>query len=96
MIESTWEVVKDILERLNGVLANRPYLAGAEFSLVDIWTMPWFASVIRARGEVEALEPFASLRDWWLRVSKRPAWVRTAEIMTEAFSAFGATQNVSY
>jgi glutathione S-transferase len=82
--------MKDVLERLNSILADRPYLAGAEFSLVDIWTMPWFASVVRVRGEAEVLGSFAFLRDWWLRVTMRPAWIKTAEIMQEAFQVFEA------
>jgi glutathione S-transferase len=85
VVESSWETLKDILERMNSIMTDRPYLAGAEFSLVDIWTMPWFASVDRVRGEAEVLRSFPCLRDWWLRVSRRPAWLKTAEMMQEAF-----------
>jgi glutathione S-transferase len=59
------------LGRFDALLAERPYLSGAEYGLADIALVPWF---LRARDVLGVeLDGFPSLVDWLARLEKRPA-----------------------
>jgi glutathione S-transferase len=59
------------LDELDGVLDGRAYLAGDEYSLVDIAYVPW---VLRARELLGVeLEPWPSVEGWLARLAERPA-----------------------
>ncbi len=56
---------------LDGVLADRPYLAGNEFSVADITA---FAGLIFAGfADITVPQDCANLKDWHTRVSARPS-----------------------
>ncbi|MFD1156832.1 glutathione S-transferase family protein [Roseovarius aestuarii] len=56
---------------LDGVLADRPYLAGNEFSVADITA---FAGLIFAGfADITVPQDCANLKDWHMRVSARPS-----------------------
>ena len=63
--------------RVFGVLDQRlriqPYLAGEEFSLADLFIMPYHFHLSHAK-EVETMEAHPHLMAWWNRVSARPSW----------------------
>ena len=59
------------LGRLDGLLAEQPYLSGAEYGLADIALVPW---VLRARDVLGVeLDGFLALTDWLARLEQRPA-----------------------
>lgn len=59
------------LGRLDAMLAERPYLGGAEYGLADIAYVPW---LLRARDMLGVdLGGFPSLADWLTRLEQRPA-----------------------
>ncbi|MFZ0343242.1 MAG: glutathione S-transferase family protein [Gaiellaceae bacterium] len=59
------------LGRFDALLAERPYLSGAEYGLADIALVPW---VLRAREMLGVeLDGFPSLADWLARLEQRPA-----------------------
>jgi len=59
------------LRRFDGLLAEHPYLGGAEYSLADIAFVPW---VLRARDMLGIdFEPYPALAAWLARLEERPA-----------------------
>lgn len=84
-IQGLWNELKDILKRLDGVLSGRTYLAGAEFTLVDVWSMPWVSQLVDLKGAGIIFADSPHLQNWWKRVSARPAWIEAAKLMNEAF-----------
>ena len=58
---------------LDGVLAGREWLAGADYSIADIAAWTW---IERHEMHGIALDPWPSLSDWLARVAARPATVK--------------------
>jgi glutathione S-transferase len=68
--EQSLTVVQDLL-------ANRPYLAGEQLSLADLYLVPIYDYFART-GEGEAMLPkFAALQTWWTGVGKRESVTST-------------------
>lgn len=67
--------------RIYGVLdtrlADRPWLAGDEYSIADIATYPWIA---RHDWQGMDLKRFPAVRDWYERIGARPAVQRGMEV----------------
>ena len=67
------------LRRFDAMLAEQPYLAGAEYSLADIAFVPW---VIRARDMLGVdFAPYPALAAWLERLEERPAIAAEAGIV---------------
>ena len=67
------------LGRFDGMLAEQPYLGGAEYSLADIAFVPW---VLRARDMLGVdFEPYPALAAWVERLLERPAVAAEAGIV---------------
>lgn len=78
-----------VLQHYENVLSHSKYLAGnvsyvclsnripvkgsQQFSLVDIYHIPWFQFLSRLELQDEITKR-PSLSAWWTRVSNRPAW----------------------
>ena len=73
-----------LLEVLNRQLANRAYVLGDEFTLVDIAMYPWARSYPWARVSVDGLD---HLREWFERMDARPA-TQKAITIPKPFPAF--------
>ncbi|KEF54580.1 uncharacterized protein A1O9_09022 [Exophiala aquamarina CBS 119918] len=89
VVDASWLSVEESLHILNDRLAHQPYLAGESFSLVDIWTMPWFAQLLRVKGRAETLGPHSNIQFWWNKVTERPAWKKARDLMEEACRVLG-------
>jgi glutathione S-transferase len=67
------------LARFDSLLAEQPYLGGAEYGLADIALVPW---LLRARDMLGVeLDGFASLAGWLARLEERPAIAAEAGIV---------------
>jgi glutathione S-transferase len=68
-----------VLGRFDSMLAERPYLGGAEYGLADIAYVPW---LMRAR-DMLGVDPggFPALADWLARLEERPAIAAEAGIV---------------
>jgi glutathione S-transferase len=67
------------LRRFDAMLAEQPYLGGAEYSLADIAFVPW---VMRARDMLGVdFEPYPALAAWLARLEERPAIAAEADIV---------------
>jgi glutathione S-transferase len=68
-----------VLRRFEAMLAEKPYLGGAEYGLADIALVPWF---LRARDMLGVeLDAFPALVDWLARLEQRPAIAAEAGIV---------------
>ena len=57
--------------RFDTLLAEQPYLSGAEYGLADIALIPWF---LRARDMLGVeFDGFSAVSDWLARLEQRPA-----------------------
>jgi glutathione S-transferase len=61
------------------MLAEQPYLGGAEYSHADIAFVPW---VLRARDMLGVdFEPYPALAAWLERLEERPAIAAEVEVL---------------
>ncbi|KEZ44982.1 hypothetical protein SAPIO_CDS2368 [Scedosporium apiospermum] len=65
--------LSDTLDHYERVLATRQYLASNDFSLIDLYHLPWipFLSKLGLEGEISSRP---NLEAWWKRASSRPSW----------------------
>jgi len=61
------------LDILNEHLSKNEYLAGSEFSLADIFAMPYLQLLFLA-PEKSLVESRPNILAWWHRISTRPSW----------------------
>jgi glutathione S-transferase len=74
-----FEEFDEALRRFDAMLAEQPYLAGAEYSLADIAYVPW---ILRARDMLDVdFEPYPALTAWLARLEERPAIAAEAGIV---------------
>ena len=67
------------LGRFDALLAERPYLSGAEYGLADIALVPWF---LRARDMLGVeYDSFPAISDWLARLEQRPSIAAEAGIV---------------
>ncbi|KAI8410933.1 hypothetical protein FOFC_07527 [Fusarium oxysporum] len=74
----------DGLKAMDGILSSRKYLGGSDFTLVEIWMMPWVSQLIDLEGADVLFDGAPHLREWWERVSVRPVWQEARKLMDEA------------
>ena len=67
----------DVLDRQ---LANRPYIAGEDYTIADIAIWSWYGNLALGRqygaGEFLDVEAYGHVQDWAKRIDARPAVVR--------------------
>ncbi|RZM79614.1 glutathione S-transferase family protein [Leptolyngbya iicbica] len=73
-----------LLEVLDKQLADKPYILGDEFTIVDIATYPWVRSYPWAKVSVDGLDNFQA---WCDRIDARPA-TQKAVTIPKPFPAF--------
>ena len=61
-------------------LAERPYLAGAEYTIADIATFPWLRS---HKWQGQELERFPNLKRWFDEIAARPAVERGLAVLSD-------------
>ncbi len=69
--------VKRQLDVLDRNLAERPYLAGDEYTIADMATYPWYGGLVEGKlyeaGEFLEVESYTHVRRWSAEVGERPA-----------------------
>jgi glutathione S-transferase len=63
------------LDIMDAHLAKNTYLAGEQFSLADVFYIPYFNLALQT-PEKEILTGRPNIAAWWKRVSERPSWVK--------------------
>ncbi|KAF5542821.1 zinc finger MSN2 [Fusarium phyllophilum] len=82
-----------VLEHYEKVLSQRDYLAGNQFSLVDIYNIPWFQFLPNLELQDEITKR-PSLRAWWKRVSNRSTWKDLTAHIIKAVQVFNVLEIV--
>ena len=72
----------DETARLYGVLdrrlADRPFVAGADYSIADMAIYPW---IVSHKWQSQRLEDFPHVQRWFNSIKERPATVRAYELV---------------
>jgi GST-like protein len=55
---------------LNNRLADRPWLAGTEYTIADMICYPW---TVNHKGQGQDLDEFKYVKRWFEEIAKRPA-----------------------
>jgi GST-like protein len=71
-----------LLQVLEDRLTKFPYIAGSEYTIVDIAHFPWVdcLGTFYKAGEELGLADFPRVQDWLARCKSRPAWQRGARV----------------
>ena len=76
--------VKRQLDVLDRLLATRPYLAGAHYSIADIAAWPWYGALAKGQlygaGEFLAVQDYRHVIGWADRIAQRPAAQRGRKV----------------
>ncbi|CZR43956.1 putative glutathione S-transferase [Fusarium proliferatum ET1] len=87
-MEDIWNGLSNDLKAIDEILSTRKYLAGPDFTLADVWSMPWVFTLIDLKGGPDGLfSDLPHLKRWWDKVSVRPAWQEASKLMHEALEA---------
>ncbi|KAG0648888.1 Glutathione S-transferase [Hyphodiscus hymeniophilus] len=73
VVESAKKGLSEKLDVYEGILAKQKYMGGDEFSLIDIFYMPWTNRLFEA-GEGAMIESRPHLKAWWQEVTARDSW----------------------
>lgn len=80
--------VKRQLDVLDRRLAKTPYLAGAEYTIADIATWPWYGALVLGRlydaGEFLQVHEYEHVQRWAQEIDARPA-VRRGRMVNRAW-----------
>ncbi|MGN6378060.1 MAG: glutathione S-transferase family protein [Gaiellales bacterium] len=80
--EDAWPALDAQLQRLDGWLDGREYLAGESYTLADPGCWPWFARM-ELQMDID-LAPYPNLSDWKRRLEERPAYAAELGLMPVA------------
>ena len=76
--------VKRQLDVLDRNLADRPYMAGDEYTIADIAIYPWYGGLAEGKlysaGEFLSVQEYTHLQRWAAAIAARPAVVRGRSI----------------
>jgi len=70
------EKIKTGLDVMEAHLASNKYLSGGDFSLADVFFMP-YTGLLMATPEKTLVESRANISAWWKRCSERESWTKT-------------------
>jgi len=80
--------VKRHLDLLNNTLAERPYLAGDDYTVADIITWPWYGAlakgVLYEAGEFLDVTSYSHVQRWADAIAERPA-VKRGRLVNKAW-----------
>jgi len=66
----------DVYEK---ILAKQPYLAGQEFTLADLFHLPYGSWLVKL-GEGAFFESRPNVKRWWNTITSRPSWKAVQEL----------------
>ncbi|CAF0760156.1 unnamed protein product [Adineta ricciae] len=66
------------LDVYDKILSKQPYLAGQEFTLADLFHLPYGSWLVKL-GEGNLFESRPNVKSWWDRITSRPSWKAVQE-----------------
>jgi glutathione S-transferase len=88
IVSSALQSLETFLDVAEDLLQNRDYMAGNEFSLVDIYYVPQINRLF-ACGYGNVIVDRKAVNTWWERVVNRPAIKKMLDADKEAAAAMG-------
>jgi glutathione S-transferase len=73
VIEAATKGLETALGVMDATLAKTPFLAGSEFSLGDVFFMPYIEYAMMTPAK-EIIAKFPHVSSWWNKISERPTW----------------------
>ncbi|CAF2778973.1 unnamed protein product [Rotaria sp. Silwood2] len=74
---------RDLSENLDvyeKILSKQPYIGGQTFTLADLFHLPCGVLLVKA-GESDLFESRPHVKQWWNKISSRPAWKSVAAMI---------------
>lgn len=72
------------LDVLDKALAERPYIAGEDYTIADMAIFPWYGNMVLGRaynaGEFLSVHEYKNLIAWAEKIDARPAVVRGRKV----------------
>jgi len=78
-VASLKEQLNAKLDVYDKILAKQPYLAGQEFTLADLFHLPYGAWLVKL-GEGSLFESRPNVKKWWDKITSRPSWKTVQEL----------------
>ncbi len=78
IVQESLDLVRLCLSEFEHLKGEHEFLAGPEITLADCFLAPIFAFLTMTPDAETLLQPTSGLRQWWERVSQRPAMQRTS------------------
>ncbi|KAK9807515.1 hypothetical protein WJX72_001273 [[Myrmecia] bisecta] len=69
-----------VLDAYETILAQRPYLAGDDFSIADLSHLPYLSLLMTAAGVSDPVNKRPHVKAWWDRISSRPTWQKVSQM----------------
>ncbi|KAL6704160.1 hypothetical protein ACN47E_008720 [Coniothyrium glycines] len=70
--------LRKVLDYYETILADRKWLAGQEFSLIDVFNVPWFSFLVGRLGYENDITSRPHVKAWWEAASANPAWKKVS------------------
>ncbi|KAJ3412317.1 hypothetical protein HDV05_000975 [Chytridiales sp. JEL 0842] len=70
------EALASTLDVYDQILGTRQYLAGNEFTLADLFHLP-YGNLLFAGGQGDLIENRKNVASWWKRITERKTWQDT-------------------
>jgi len=71
--------LNDKLDVYDKILAKQPYLAGQEFTLADLFHLPYGARLVQI-GEGHFFDSRPNVKKWWDTITSRPSWKKVQSL----------------
>lgn len=72
--EAARQKLRELVDRMEAMLAGSPWLVGGRYSLADIAAAPFIARVDEIEPEALGAQAHPRVNDWWTRMRQRPAF----------------------
>ena len=80
-VEEHRKKTSDCLDVYEKILKDKQYVCGNDFTIADIFHIPYAAMAVGAAGQSDLFENPArpNVNAWWKRISSRPSWVAASQ-----------------
>lgn len=80
VVDANLSTLRTTLDYYDRLLESQRYLAGDNFSLIDLYAMPWFGK-FEMVGLTAELVQRKRLAAWWQQVTSRSSWKNVQKLL---------------
>jgi glutathione S-transferase len=77
VLEAAAKGLETALGVMEATLSKGPFLAGSQFTLADVFFMPYFEYAMMTPAKA-IIAKYPHVSTWWTQTSERPTWLKTA------------------